>query len=365
MKKILQTGLAIGLDYEACNVCNVDFNWMFTSPSSFIWLDKVVVPRSIWDIIQEYDTPSTHTGQDVMSQETKRNRAIKLVYDILNSANLVEIIEKDAISNEESEMIHSQIVSDVQLLLDYHYLKAENDMHFISPNNDMFCYPSLWALYATDFLSIKYNTAVGLSYEYMDYLRNLLSLKRQIEVPVLSKSSRVISDVLEMVLPQVSIWQPYVCEDENRCIQCARHKDCSDGYLSQVEKNIFSVLKLREQDEVQEFCQILDKISHEKFKEAALINPEDFIREINVECIKTQRKIKKVNKNVERWTNVLATISTSLGASAILYPDISPYALGSTLVTFISEYICRRNNAKRKQASWVELWNGHIENVKC
>lgn len=107
MNKRFQTGLAFGNENGVCELCNLNYSWLFNAPSNLLWVDKIVVTKPIWDII---------SGKGDASEEKNTNdqgviihKSAKLAYEILNSVGLVEIVDSNEIGKEESDIIFNQI----------------------------------------------------------------------------------------------------------------------------------------------------------------------------------------------------------------------------------------------------------------
>lgn len=358
MKKILQTGLALGISQEACLACNIDFSWMFDTPSSFLWLDKVVITNTLWNLIQDYDNVSKNKDR-YGHLVYKQNRAVKHIYQILKSLDLVEIISDDVITTDMNKMIYSQIDSDISLMKNYKIIKKEVG-HTFEINNIEYCIPSLWTLYAANILAYKFNSTYGLTPDYLNYLRTLLPLKYNSNLSTVSKSSCAIHDVLEIAIPQINIWPDYVHTNPQKCNICINMQKCEKGYLKDIEKNLFNLMNYRERDEIQQLCEMLNKICDEKFKEQYEINSADLLRELNIEKIKIQRKLRTTNNNIKKWSRLLTTISTGFALGTVFEPLLAPIAAGTSFVAASSEYMRTRSIEKY---SWINLWNNVQNNM--
>ena len=131
----------------------------------------------------------------------------KLVFEILDSVGLIEHISDSFVSDDNFEAINTQIDSDFDLLLELGKIKTK-DSHIYSIDEYYYCKPRLWTLYFSLLASRQLNANISLDEEELTYLRTLLPLKLEGNVPV-SRSSKAINEVLEMKIPQVNIWPDF------------------------------------------------------------------------------------------------------------------------------------------------------------
>lgn len=353
MKKIFQTGLAFGNETGACESCNLNYSWLFNTPSNLLWIDKIVVTKSIWDIIMgKWDVLEENHAND---HGLIIHKSAKLTYEILNSVGLVEIVDSNEIGEEESDIIYKQIEEDLEFLQSKGVInRKDGHLYYIGENG--YCQPALWTLYASLVYSRKNNCNFTLEEQELFYLRKLLHFKMNRDVPVSRKASAV-NEVLEMYLPEVRIWPDYVFSAKDRCEKCRNMIKCNDSYLIHIEKRLFKLLQDRERDEIIEFCQVLDKICDEKFKNAYEISPQDLIRELNIEKVKTQQRLNNFYTKVGKWSKIITTISAGLSLGTIFgHPELS--AVGGVGV-FASQTVDKVNDYYKGKYSWVNFVNKH------
>lgn len=353
MKKIFQTGLAFGIENGACQSCNLNYSWLFNTPSNLLWVDKIVVTKPIWNIIMgQWDASEEKSPID---HGLVIQKSAKLAYEILNSVGLVEIVDSNEIGEKESDIIFHQIEEDLEFLHSKGVINRQDDhLYYIGENG--YCQPALWTLYASLAYSRKNNCNFSLEEQELFYLRTLLYYKMNRDVSVSRKASAV-NEVLEMYLPEVRIWPDYLFSAKDRCETCRNMIKCNDSYLVHIEKRLFNLLQDREHDEIIEFCQILDKICDEKFKETYEISPQDLIKELNIEKVKTQQKLKKIYSKVGKWSKIITTISAGLSLGTIFgYPELT--AVGGIGV-FASQTADKINDYYKGKYNWVNFVNKH------
>ena len=350
MKKIFQTGLAFGYENGACEVCNLDFSWLYNTPSNLLWIDKVVVTKPVWNIINGYEEPKNDPIKK--SQRTIQLSAVKLIYQILDSVGLVEIVDSNEISEKDSQTIYNQIEKDLELL--EHSGDLTTDGHIYSLGENDYCIPSLWTLYASLLYSYRNNCNFSLDNGELVFLRKILSYKCNKDISVSRKAS-AINEVIEMTLPMVRIWPEYFFEDKKKCNLCANLHSCSDNYLPYIEKKLLELLEQREYEEVKDFCKILDTICDKKFNDASEIDAKDLIRELNIEKVKVQRKLNKVYKNIKDWSKIIATVSAALSLGVLFdHPVLT--TVGGVGV-FASETTDKLADLFHRKHKWVNFVN--------
>lgn len=346
MKNILQNGLALGIPTQHCTCVNMDFNWIFANPTNFLWVDNIIITESMWSMI-------TGTGSLGFVEKTKQDsfsKAVRLIYNILNDVGIVKVISDKSITQEEGDDLYSQIQDDIKLLGDS--VKEQGERMKIGRH--CYCAPALWALYAALYLSRNNNACFMLDQSEMAFLKKLLPLKIGKQVRVAS-SSTAINEVLKMNLPAFELWHPYLADAANKCNQCVHEKKCKDEYLSVIEKQLFTLLEYRERDEIKQLCQIMDRICSERFKDDYEIAPKDLLHEINVEEVKVQRKLNTRYKNIERWKNVVMTISAAFSISGFFGEGLLSAVGGIGMLT--AEVVGTNISQAEKKHRWVNLFN--------
>lgn len=324
----------------------MDFNWIFANPTNFLWVDNVIVTESMWSLI-------TGTGSLGFVEKTKQDsftKAVRLIYSILNDVKIVKVISDNCITQEEGDDLYKQIEDDVELLGDL--VKEQGSRMKIGRH--CYCAPALWTLYAALYLSRNNNACFMLDQSEMAYLKKVLPLKMGMPVRVASSTS-AINEVLNLKLPKLELWHPYLADSTNKCSQCVHENRCKDEYLSTIEKQFFALLEYRERDEIKQLCQLMDRICTERFKDDYDIAPKDLLHEINVEKVKVQRKMNTTYKNIERWKNVVMTISAGLSLGGFFGNGILSAVGGMGLLA--AEVVEANISQIEKKHRWVNLFN--------
>lgn len=346
MKNILQSGLALGIPTQHCNCVNMNFNWMFANPTNFLWVDNVIVTESMWGIING-------TGSLGFIEKSKRDsfsKAVRLIYSILNDVGIVKVISDKSITQEEGDDLYRQIEDDIELM----GKEVEEQGNHMKIGKYCYCPPALWTLYAALYLSRNNNACFMLDQSEIAFLKKVLPLKTGLQVRIAS-SSAAINEVLNMKLPEFELWHPYLRDAANKCSLCLNEDQCKDEYLSVIEKQVFALLEYRERDEIKQLCQLMERICSDRFKEDYEISSKDLLHEINVEKVKVQRKLNTTYKNIERWKNVVMTISAGFSLAGF-FGNGTLSAIGG-IGLMAAEVVESNISQIEKKHRWVNLFN--------
>lgn len=346
MKNILQNGLALGIPTQHCNCTNMDFNWIFLNPTNFLWVDNVIVTESMWSII----TGTGALGFVEKSKQDSFSKTVRHIYSILNEVGIVKVISDKSITQEEGNNLYNKIQEDIELLGDT--VKEQGSRMKIG--RYCYCAPALWTLYAALYLSRNNNACFMLDRSEMSFLKKILPLKMDKQVRIAS-SNTAINEVLKMKLPTFDLWHPYLADAANKCNQCKNEGKCKDEYLSEIEKQLFTLLEYRERDEIKQLCLLMDRICSERFREEYEIDPQDLLHEINVEKVKVQRKLNITYKKIERWKNIVMTISAGLSLGGF-FGNATISAIGG-MGLLAADVVGSNISQFEKKHRWVNLFN--------
>ena len=346
MKNILQSGLALGIPTQHCICTNMDFNWIFMNPTNFLWVDNVIVTESMWSII----TGTGALGFVEKSKQDPFSKTVRLIYSILNDVGIVKIISDKSITQEEGDNLYNKIQDDIELLGD----SVKEQGNRMKIGRYCYCAPALWSLYAALYLSRNNNACFMLDQSEMSFLKKILPLKMGKQVRIAS-SNTAINEVLYMKLPTFDLWHPYLADSANQCGQCANEGKCKDESLTEIEKQVFTLLDYRERDEIKQLCHLMDRICSERFKEEYEIDPKDLLHEINVEKVKVQRKLNTTYKNIEQWKNIVMTISAGLSLGGFFGNRILSAVGGIGLLA--ADVVGSNISQSEKKHRWVNLFN--------
>ena len=215
--RLFITGLALGIENEACKCSNYNIDWLFTYPSTLLWAKKIIVTESIWKTITQasYAPSLTNQKEDVWA------KIIKLIFEILYAEGLIEIVNINGIITEEvSKSIYDGIEADINVLAKRfpQSFKDEDDFNFIF-KGAKYCVPMLWTTYAGFILSRYFNANALFSPEeliFYDYKYRIGANK----VDELNGKLHAFQNVLELNLPNLPIGHAYQYDSQGKCTKC-------------------------------------------------------------------------------------------------------------------------------------------------
>lgn len=341
-KSILVTGLVLGKESKICDCNNVNFDWIFSKSSDLLWADNVVITENEMNVVK------------IQSSRDQYMKAIEIVFSILQDAGMVKIISDSEISQDNAEMLADRLRNDLSLLADIIKTSDDENDPIMSIGDSHFCFPSLWTFYASLYLSFYHNAEFSLSADELSYLNILLPRKygRYAE----ETGARIaIEEVLSLYLPSVQIGHPYLFENkEKRCALCMNSTKCQDGYLSDIEKQVYKVLELRQYDEIRQLCDVLNKLCERKASFGSVLTGTELWNDLQNEAKEQERKARKVLKNMSKWRKLSTFASIGLGAASFIDPA---FGLTATIPTLASHLLSERENSVKKDTSWINFVN--------
>ncbi|MBN2828085.1 MAG: hypothetical protein JXQ26_08840 [Tissierellales bacterium] len=314
--KLFVTGLALGIENDACPCTNYNVDWRFNYPSTLLWAKKIIVTKSIWKTI----TSSNYEPEVDNKKEVAFSKALKIIFEILYAEGLIEVVDINGIiSDEVSESIYQSIDKDIEVLSKRFpkTFKFEDDDNYFKIREETYCIPRLWTVYAGFILS-RYFDANGL---FSPYELNFYDYKYRIgseRVDELKGKYHAFQNVLELNLPNLEIGHMYLYDHQNQCLECKNEIRCKDSYLIDIEKNVKNVLQKRDYDEIQQIINLLNKISEKRDSNDFAINPIEFAQEFSTEKSKINRKVKSVFPKIKRWTNLTTFVSIPVALGGLV-----------------------------------------------
>ena len=352
MKKcIFQNGLALGNAHDACSCSNINVDWIFKHPSNLLWVDKILVTKDMFKNIVSSDVDMKDTRYSAVE------KSVKLIYQILDSVGLVQIIDDNIISSEERDAIYRQMADDIK---DMEIRECdESNSELFSIGNYEYCIPALWTLYASILVSIKTNSSFSLDEREFNYLSYLLNATAQPVIP--ARSSSAITSVMEVFLPEMKLGHDYLFD--SNCPECANKIKCSDSYLSVIESQTFAILKERGREEIIQLQEVLDGICQKYFNDLTVdIAPKELLRQLNIEKQKVQEKVLAKYQKVERWSSLASTIvSVGTAGAALLGHPVLSAALAVSIP--VIDGINKRAHSDNEGYKWVNFVNSRIQNT--
>ncbi|MFA5424627.1 MAG: hypothetical protein WC374_12305 [Phycisphaerae bacterium] len=316
MNKVLVTGYAIGLDVGPCQVCNYDLDWLIDYPSVLLWADKILVPKTIWDVIQQEKHP----------RENSVAKSCKLIFDVAKEAGIVEIVEPSTIVTESlCDSIDMQIAEDVdnfrRLFPDKVHTKSLAKPGADGPVETVidgmgYCDVYLWSIYASLILARTWGVNCLFNNNTIHYLRYKFAMTAKPDGINLDRAQSF-TTVFQNYLPNDPIIPYYALHSEGKCTQCKREKECNDSYLLDVEKRVRELLRWRDYDEILQAKDVLESIVASRDSHDGISDPKEIAKAFHEKQSKILKCTRLVFPKAKRWANIATIISIPIAVAGI------------------------------------------------
>ncbi len=343
-KDIVLTGLALGGTSGICPCSNLDFSWAFNTPSNILWMDKLIVTREINDLIENDYT------------RRAEERAIKIIFQKLKDAGIVEIIE-NKFDKKAGERLMLDVSSDFDLVKDQLEVrmagrgKKKQADYYIGDYH--YCLPSLWTLYAAIQISYEQNASFYLTEREYCYLSKLIPIKYG---RTLSPGcNAAIEEVLQLYLPNLFVGHSYLfCDHKKYCNQCLHKKQCKDSFLLDIEKQMDLVLSYRQYDEVRRTCDVMDKLCERSMMSGKILNGTELLDDLIAEAEKVKKESMRALKNIKTWSKITTAVSIGFNALTFINPI---FGLASAVDRAASYSLSEKKESIQKNLNWVSFIN--------
>ena len=339
-KNILVTGLVLGNETDICSCCDINLEWLYHYPSDLLWVDKVVVTQNEWEVI-------------IRDNESAMGKATKLIFERLQAEGLVRIISDTVISPSRAEIILNNIETDLEYIEDLYTESEDEHVPVLKMGQYQLCVPRLWTLYAAIELSWLYNASFSLEQDELAYL--LALIPRKYNKDISAGRNVAINEVLSIYLPSIELGHSYLIDSERGlCPKCVHEDSCSKNYLIQIEKQLESILVLRQYDEIRMTCEVMDKICERSMMQGHVLTGDELWDDLQEEAKKTEKTIKQKLHKVKRWSKISSYVSIGLGAASFLNPLL---AAGAAVPAVASQCLSSYEDYLKKESSWVNFVN--------
>lgn len=174
-------------------------------------------------------------------------------------------------------------------------------------------------------------------------------IPRKFEKEIKAGRNLAMDEVLSLYLPSVELGHPYLTDSAaGRCSSCARKDYCSGHYLLDIEKQLESILKLRQYDEIRMTCEVMDKICERSNSQGHVLTGEELWDDLREEAAMTDKKVRRVLPKVNLWSRISAMATIGLSAAAFFS---SPLALGAAIPAIAGEVLSSIEKKSRKETS--------------
>lgn len=356
MNKVLMTGLAVGTDAGVCSSCNYDFEWLFRYPSIFLWTDKILITKTIYDMINKAHVPTINAPA--------LSKSLKLIFEMAESHDLIEVIDPTmVVTPEVQSAIWEEVSTDRKLLSEY-FPKDVQIIEEEDPSVPMemfinefhYCGPFIATIYATLALTRAWKANCLFNQTVLNYLTYKFGITA---IPSQSQPGKAdaFRTVFNAYLPNVTFLPEYVTRsylNAAQCCDCEREQRCKDGYLVELEDNFTKFLAWRNYDEILQLREVVDKIVSKRKKISGIIDPDEILQEFQSVEMKYHRIIKSVFPKIERWANIGTMVSGSIAllGLAVEQPLVTISAGVLTSASLLSKEILDYLTSKM---SWVSF----------
>jgi len=355
LNKVLLTGLAIGKDLGACESCSFDLDWLIDNPSVLLWADKIIITPAIWESINDHKRLKTQ----------KIAPALKLIFDIINSEGLLEIINpKDIISSQYIEYIGNIIQHDAKRLIEVfpQFVKKgdEGVPDSINIGDTEYCGAYLRSIYASLLLTKHFNANCLFNNKALNYLNLKFGLDG---LPTNLNPNYInsFSNVFQVTIPNELVLHNYAFTNDSQCNSCRSLLSCKDNYLKDIENSVFKIMEWRNYDEIIQVKNITQKIINTKDSYDGTLDPILIKNEFNSEKRKINKRIKNVFPKIKRWTSLSTIISVPIALSGLIYDNSFLTVSGASIVgasTIAKELV----NYFDSKYNWLGFKNKSISN---
>lgn len=350
MNKILVNGLGIGKEIGVCDFCSFDYSWLITHPSVLLWIDKIILTPTVWKAIQ---------GQ-IYPINDKTSKALKLIFDMAEAENLIEIIDPSTLVTKEfSDIIFKLVESDSLKLVEVFpgIVKKGNEgvPGEIIIGESSYCSMYIWSVYTSLFLARHLDANCLLNERALKYLNlkfGLHNLPKNIDKNYIKS----FESVFDVVLPNEALLHSYAFIEEKTCTSCINLSSCKDRYLLEIENGVNKIFKWRTYDEILQIKKVTEKIISKRNSSDEYIDPIEIKKEFITTRNEMNKLIRKVFPKIKRWTN-LSTIMSVLIAVGGLVTGNNALTIGGSAIAGSTTIVNELIKYLESKYNWVGFTN--------
>lgn len=338
MNKVFVTGTAVGNELKLCEPCLLDFSWLIERPSTLIWADKIVITKKA---LNKY----------LSKNDSKTEKAIKLILEIAKDNNVLEIIEIDEKLKMGIEPYFQQSIQEFDRLTKIlpvinAGINQEHIVEEIKIANQYYCLPYVSSLYTQIGIANKMGANCLFNERDFTYLKYVKKVDK----------TRIFNEIFSIYFPNELVLHSYAIEQEKRCQQCIKFDECKDNYLKEIENNTSRILNWRNYDEIYTAKHEIDKIIKLKEKIKDDYDTEDIKKEFIEKQKKINKNIKKAFPKIKRWTSLATIISTPATICSAVNSNI-PATIVSASIAGASKILEEGMKYYENKNNWVSFIN--------
>jgi len=352
------TGLATSKSLGFCKATNINTSWIMDSPSVFVWADKIMVPKDIWDVvIQDHMVNGSHAGA--------LGKCYKLIFDIAESEDLIDKIDVVNFADIKKQLkfltlsgitrmeekYPEKVVIPIKNTEEY---RKDPTVVFIEGNR--FCLADLVSINMSMMLSRIYNAQClfdarsSLYYKYYIGIDSDFNFRQQ---PKIEAFNGIFETYIpnDNILPEYPIYQIKTYE---KCEECYLNTKCKDTYLHELENNFKGLLKLRQYDEIQQIKEITDEIMHKSIACGDSLDIEEIKQQYGKKEKQLRRRLNYIFPKVHRWSCISMIVSSITGFSGFL-TDASLFAISGGVMAGASIIADKTLDYYKSKYNWVNF----------
>jgi hypothetical protein len=354
MTKVLISGHSVGQDFGICDACGFDHEWLLRYPSVILWVEKILLTKSTWNAILNIPRKT----------EGPFHRSIRVIFELMNSAGLLEIIDPtELLPKNIGPIIISSVEYDLNKLAERFpdTIKVGEDFKKtgqIFINKDEYCSPYLHSVYASLLIARILGAQCLFNSRVMKYCNYKFGLSPH--APGTQKARiecfhSVFENLFpnEPLLPEYSFWKEFG-NSSKTCDNCIKRAKCSDSYLATVESQTEKAIRMRNYEEIEQARSLINKIIEKK--NYAEIDPHEVKEEFLNECKRLSLRNRKVFSKVKYWCSLSMMVSVPLTVTGISTQTPSILAAGAATLGLATGF---KNlmDALQEKYRWTAYFN--------
>lgn len=308
--KVLVTGLGISHDFGLCESCWMNYSWIYDNPSVLLWADKIIFPESSYN-------------EQILANEKKSDGAVNLILNMAHENNIIELVDFGHLFENEGLDFLSEAKQDIHNILKGFPSEVTKDEQHGSQAEIMikdfpYCPEYVASINASTYIGEVLNASCLYSphdYEFLKYKNDYINKCD-------NRVKQVFTEIFSLSLPNEFLQHNYAFTSDDMCKRCLKEMNCKNSYLSDIEKRMKNIIKIRNTDEMQRAKEELQKVIEAHKKYSNDFSPEEIKREFENVQIKINKKLKQTFPKIQRWTNLTTIASTAVAVGVAAAGDI-------------------------------------------
>ena len=338
MRNILITGLGIGKEFGVCGASNMEYSELLRNSHVLLWADKILIPnhdyfrndfigreeKLVFSILEKEGLISRYNVSKEINYEN--------TFDNFSNEAAIELKKISELNKDNVEIINNSELNRELLSDKYLYcvprVASINSAMFLADELDANC---LFSAYDEHYLKLKYKM----------YDKGNISVLNEIY-----------KEILSVDLTNESIIHAY--GTYKGCNNCKKEKICNDSYLNDVEKALYSILQIRNHDEIAQLRMIIDEIFEKKSELLIYPDENEIINDIRIKKYQIEKRINLLFPKVTRFANVVTSISLPISLLSN-YLDDKKLSLVSGSIAGISTIITKYLDNYKNKNNWINF----------